>query len=108
MSRGIAGWVAVLATLGLAASANAQSARKAEKGKKGAPAAPLFKPSKFSKAPVDITTDAYGAFKLAPKAPGIGATLPDFQLPDENGSVWSLKKALHNGPLVLIFYRGDW
>jgi len=32
----------------------------------------------------------------------------DFSLPDQNGEVWDLASALARGPVLLVFYRGDW
>jgi hypothetical protein len=101
LKKSFTGWVGALAALLVVASAHAQPAADG-------PAAPKLKPSKFSKAPIDITTNAYGAFGLAPKAPGIGEAHPDFELPAHTGEPWKLKDALKNGPLVLIYYRGDW
>jgi hypothetical protein len=69
---------------------------------------PTFKPSKFSEAPVDITTDAYGAFNGAPDAPQVGDTLADFSLPKARGGTFKLSEALKDGPLLIMFYRGHW
>ena len=33
---------------------------------------------------------------------------PEFSLPDEHGEPWSLSSALARGPVLLVFYRGDW
>jgi peroxiredoxin len=33
---------------------------------------------------------------------------PDFSLPNQNGQEWSLAPALAEGPVLLVFYRGDW
>lgn len=33
---------------------------------------------------------------------------PDFSLPANDGSTWRLTEALAQGPVLLIFYRGDW
>lgn len=33
---------------------------------------------------------------------------PDFSLPASDGSTWRLAEALARGPVLLIFYRGDW
>ena len=38
----------------------------------------------------------------------IGQLVPTFELPDEKGRPFNLLKQLEEGPLVLIFYRGDW
>ena len=69
---------------------------------------PAFKPSKYSDGPVDITTDAYGAYKNAPKAPRMGDTLADFSLPKARGGTFKLSEALKDGPLLIMFYRGHW
>jgi len=37
----------------------------------------------------------------------IGAA-PDFTLPDQSGAPWCLSAALQSGPVLLVFYRGDW
>lgn len=38
----------------------------------------------------------------------IGNHAPNFELPDENGQPWILSAHLPQGPVVLVFYRGDW
>ncbi len=37
-----------------------------------------------------------------------GQQMPAFELPDEQGNPFHLLEWLEEGPLVLIFYRGDW
>jgi peroxiredoxin len=32
----------------------------------------------------------------------------DFSLPDHTGAAWLLTDALARGPVLLVFYRGDW
>jgi peroxiredoxin len=32
----------------------------------------------------------------------------DFELPDHEGRPWRLGDALAGGPVLLVFYRGDW
>jgi hypothetical protein len=32
----------------------------------------------------------------------------DFELPDQEGNAWGLADHLANGPVLLVFYRGDW
>ena len=32
----------------------------------------------------------------------------DFELPDHEGKKWRLADHLERGPVLLIFYRGDW
>jgi peroxiredoxin len=39
---------------------------------------------------------------------GVGSKAPDFELPDQQGYPWCLSGELETGPVVLIFYRGDW
>ena len=43
-------------------------------------------------------------------APGlaVGERAPDFQLPDALGKIVSLRERLAAGPVVLVFYRGEW
>jgi peroxiredoxin len=38
----------------------------------------------------------------------IGERFPAFILPDEQGEPFNLRSALTGGPLMLVFYRGDW
>jgi peroxiredoxin len=38
----------------------------------------------------------------------VGEKVPYFELPDQQGYPWSLSGALELGPVVLVFYRGDW
>ncbi len=35
-------------------------------------------------------------------------SIPFFELPDENGNTFDLAGKLSEGPMVLLFYRGDW
>ena len=35
-------------------------------------------------------------------------SIPFFELPDENGEQFELAGRLSEGPVVLLFYRGDW
>jgi len=32
----------------------------------------------------------------------------EFELPDHEGKPWRLADHLQQGPVLLIFYRGDW
>jgi len=32
----------------------------------------------------------------------------DFELPDHEGKAWRLANHVAAGPVVLVFYRGDW
>ena len=34
--------------------------------------------------------------------------MPAFELPDQNGESWNLDDQLSEGPVMLVFYRGDW
>ena len=38
----------------------------------------------------------------------VGAKAPGFKLPDGEGKKRSLSKLLKKGPVVLVFYRGEW
>ena len=38
----------------------------------------------------------------------VGASAPEFSLPDENGNLVQLKDLLAQGPVVISFYRGQW
>lgn len=35
-------------------------------------------------------------------------TATNFELPDHDGRPWRLSAALSKGPVLLVFYRGDW
>lgn len=37
-----------------------------------------------------------------------GQKLPSFELPDHERLPYGLYEYLRRGPLVLVFYRGDW
>ena len=69
---------------------------------------PAYRPSAFSEAPVDITNDDYGAFGGAPRAPGIGAVVPDFELPVATGGRLALADLRSRGDVVIVFFRGFW
>ncbi|MGF1471113.1 MAG: hypothetical protein ACFB50_05125 [Rubrobacteraceae bacterium] len=38
----------------------------------------------------------------------IGERFPAFVLPDEKEEPFDLRRVLAEGPLMLVFYRGDW
>ncbi|MGI9659853.1 MAG: hypothetical protein ACR2OD_13160 [Gaiellaceae bacterium] len=42
------------------------------------------------------------------RALGVGATAPDFTLPNALGADVSLAGLLDNGPVVVAWYRGGW
>jgi hypothetical protein len=71
-------------------------------------APPMYKPSSKSAAPMPITDPTYGAFTGAPAAPGIGDTIPDFEVALADGGTFSLAQARKAGPVLLFFYRGFW
>ena len=48
------------------------------------------------------------ALDFAARAPQVGDQAPDFALPDQRGEEVHLSALLQKGPLVLIFYRGEW
>lgn len=37
----------------------------------------------------------------------VGQKIPAFELPDEEGRPFNLLERLREGPVVLVFYRGD-
>lgn len=74
----------------------------------GDPDAPRYQPSSSSPAPVDITTNAYGAYSAAPDAPEIGDTVQDFTVTLADGGTFDLAQARAAGPVLVMFYRGHW
>ncbi len=42
------------------------------------------------------------------RTPAVGEKAPNFELPDEQGRPFNLASELEVGPIVLVFYRGDW
>jgi peroxiredoxin len=48
------------------------------------------------------------AVDFAARAPRVGDEAPDFALLDQHGDEVWLSALLHAGPVVLIFYRGEW
>src|SRR5947207_4808325 len=48
------------------------------------------------------------AVYYAARAPKVGERAPDFTLPDQLGRQVSLADELEQGPVVLVFYRGEW
>ena len=38
----------------------------------------------------------------------VGERFPAFILPDEHGEPFDLRSELIEGPLMFVFYRGDW
>ncbi|HWX97300.1 MAG TPA: peroxiredoxin-like family protein [Solirubrobacteraceae bacterium] len=48
------------------------------------------------------------AVDYAARAPKVGDSAPDFALPNQLGRQVSLSDELEQGPVVLIFYRGEW
>ena len=43
-----------------------------------------------------------------PEGLKVGDMAPDFSAKDQDGKTISLYKALQNGPVVMLFYRGQW
>jgi peroxiredoxin len=39
---------------------------------------------------------------------GLGQKVSYFELPDQQDYPWELSGQLEVGPVVLVFYRGDW
>ena len=60
----------------------------------------------LEKAPAD---KAKAAVSVESKGVAVGKAFPDFELKDQDGSSFSLSKALKQGPVVLVVYRSaDW
>jgi len=38
----------------------------------------------------------------------VGQRMPIFELPNHKGHPFNLAEQLREGPIVLVFYRGDW
>ncbi len=69
---------------------------------------PRYKPSSGSPLALDIRSNSYGASRDAPHALGIGAVVPDFEVPKVGGGSVSLDKLREQGSVVIVFYRGHW
>ena len=57
---------------------------------------------------IDAGIAAVHAANLAQHSLRAGQTAPDFTLPDATGQPVSLSTLLAAGPVVLVFYRGNW
>ncbi|MGC8514105.1 MAG: peroxiredoxin-like family protein [Acidimicrobiales bacterium] len=57
---------------------------------------------------IDRATAEVASSGIAGSSLGVGATAPDFDLPDATGTKVSLSTLLAKGPVVLAFYRGGW
>jgi peroxiredoxin len=57
---------------------------------------------------MDAATEALRSSGLAEHSLAVGATAPDFSLPDAVGNKVTLSALLTEGPVVLSFYRGGW
>ena len=57
---------------------------------------------------IDAGIAAVHAAGLAQRSLRVGQTAPDFALPDATGRPVSLASLLASGPVVLVFYRGNW
>jgi hypothetical protein len=60
------------------------------------------------RAVIHRTTEALVDSGQAERSVPEGSPVPRFSLPDRNGGRWTLESALHRGPLVLTFFRGNW
>jgi peroxiredoxin len=67
-----------------------------------------------AQAPADLlnglsaAADRLGAIDFAARTPQPGDLAEDFALPDPRGQTIHLSALLRTGPVVLIFYRGEW
>ena len=73
-----------------------------------------YKKSFLEKAPPDAVkviqkaTEDLKNSGILDKVLKVGASAPEFSLPDENGNLVDLKGLLAQGPVVISFYRGQW
>lgn len=56
----------------------------------------------------ELLTGRLSAAEAGATAPGPGAPMPDFSLPDVDGHIRGLSEFLNEGPLVVSFKRGHW
>lgn len=57
---------------------------------------------------VDRMVDRLATAKAGVGAPDVGAVMPTFVLPDEEGRLVGLTQLLERGPVVMSFHRGHW
>ena len=57
---------------------------------------------------VHRSVDTLRASGMHTEAVGVGADLPEFELPDTVGAIVKSVDLIDNGPLVLTFFRGGW
>ena len=100
LTRAVPLWVALGALAAHGAAAEEPSPNRHRTG-------PHFRASANDKAAKDISTNAYGEYAYAPKAPKIGDRLANIHLPAVGGD-FDLDTEKKKGPVVIIFYRGFW
>jgi peroxiredoxin len=59
-------------------------------------------------APVDRSIVELKQSGISERILAVGATAPQFELPDQNGEIVRSADLLARGPLIAIFYRGRW
>ncbi len=64
--------------------------------------------TKETQATIDRLFDDLRMARLDKNCLQVGETAPDFQLPNADGRLVSLDRALARGPAVVAFYRGGW
>ncbi|MEP3348483.1 MAG: peroxiredoxin-like family protein [Marinomonas sp.] len=57
---------------------------------------------------VDEAIERAKQFEQGADALALGATAPNFELPNQSGEATSLAALLEKGPVVVTFYRGSW
>lgn len=57
---------------------------------------------------VDTAINKAKEFQQGANALKVGQKAIDFELPNQEGELISLKKLMSQGPVVVTFYRGDW
>ena len=60
------------------------------------------------KAVMDRTNEDLARSGIAERAPQVGQTLADFELPNQHGQARRLADLRAQGPVVVAFYRGGW
>lgn len=59
-------------------------------------------------APVERAIADLAGSGIEDRALQVGATAPEFELPDHNGKLVRSAELLRRGPLIVVFYRGRW
>jgi peroxiredoxin len=55
-----------------------------------------------------LATWAFSEAQVGPQGLKTNTAAPDFSAKDQNGTTFHLKSSLTKGPVLLVFYRGQW